>query len=103
MSNNTEGNKLIIKNTLLLYGRLFLAMAVALFISRVEDYGICGVVGSVVGIIGVLNGSLAVSTSRFITFELGKKEKNNDNSILKTTFYTTFTVHLKLALPWSSF
>ena len=104
MSNNAEGNKLIIKNTLLLYGRLFLAMAVSLFTSRVvlqtigvEDYGINGVVGSVVSIIGFLNGSLAASTSRFITFELGKKEKNNDGRILKTTFNTAFTVHLILA------
>ena len=105
MSNNAEGNKLIIKNTLLLYGRLFLAMAVSLFTSRVvlqtigvEDYGINGVVGSVVSIIGFLNGSLAASTSRFITFELGKKEKNNDGRILKTTFNTAFFVHLFLAI-----
>ncbi len=100
-----DSNKLIIKNTLFLYGRLFLAMGVALFTSRVvlqtigvEDYGIRGVVGSVVGIIGFLNGSLAASTSRFITFELGKQEKGSDKKILNITFNTAFTVHLILAV-----
>ena len=100
-----DSNKLIIKNTLLLYGRMFLAMAVALYTSRVvlqtigvEDYGIRGVVGSVVGIIGFLNGSLAASTSRFITFELGRKEKGTDKDILNVTFNTAFTVHLILAV-----
>lgn len=100
-----DSNKLIIKNTLLLYGRMFLAMVVALYTSRVvlqtigvEDYGIRGVVGSVVGIIGFLNGSLAASTSRFITFELGRKEKGTDKDILNVTFNTAFTVHLILAV-----
>ncbi len=100
-----DSNKLIIKNTLLLYGRMFLAMAVALFTSRVvlqtigvEDYGIRGVVGSVVSIIGFLNGSLAASTSRFITFELGRKEKGSDKNVLNITFNTAFTVHLILAV-----
>ncbi len=100
-----DSNKLIIKNTLLLYGRMFLAMVVALFTSRVvlqtigvEDYGIRGVVGSVVGIIGFLNGSLAASTSRFITFELGRQEKGASKDILNVTFNTAFTVHLILAV-----
>ena len=100
-----NSNKLIIKNALLLYGRMFLAMVVALFTSRVvlqtigvEDYGIRGVVGSVVGIIGFLNGSLAASTSRFITYELGRQEKGAGKDILNITFNTAFTVHLILAV-----
>ena len=105
-----EENKRLIKNTLLLYGRLFLAMAVALFTSRivlqtigVEDFGISGVVGSVVGIISFLNGSLAASTSRFITYELGKKENSAPNDLLHTTFNTAFTVHLILAIAVALF
>lgn len=98
-------NKLIIKNTLLLYGRMFLAMVVSFYTSRVvfqvlgvENYGIYGVVGGIIPIIGFINGSLSASTSRFITFELGRDEKNNNNSQLKTTFNTAFIIHLTLAV-----
>lgn len=99
-----EENKRIIKNTLLLYGRMFLAMIVALFTSRVvlqvigvEDYGIRSVVGSATSIILFINGALSASTSRFITYELGRVEATGDNRILKTTFTTSFFVHLALA------
>lgn len=54
-------------------------MAVSLYTSRVilkvlgaEDYGIYNVVGGIVTIMAFLNGALSSSTSRFLTFELGK-------------------------------
>lgn len=41
----------------------------------VEDYGIYGVVGGIVAMIGFLNASMSGATSRFLTFELGRGDK----------------------------
>lgn len=79
MSNNSVNNKRIAKNTLLLYVRMFFVMAVTLFTSRVvlatlgvTDFGIYNVVGGVVAMMGILNNAMAVSTQRYLTFELGR-------------------------------
>lgn len=80
MSNNSVNNKRIAKNTLLLYVRMFFVMAVTLFTSRVvlatlgvTDFGIYNVVGGVVAMMGILNNAMAVSTQRYLTFELGAR------------------------------
>ena len=89
-------NKRIAKNTLLLYGRMFLIMAVSLYTSRVvlnalgvEDYGIYNVVGGVVTMFAFLNGALLTSTQRYLTFDLGK----GDFDHLKIVFTTSVYVH----------
>lgn len=58
---------------------MLISMLVGLYTSRVvlqtlgvEDYGIYGVVGGVVSMMGFLNASMSGATSRFITFGLGK-------------------------------
>lgn len=96
-----QDNKRIAKNTVFLYIRMLFVMGVSLYTSRVvldklgiEDYGIYNAVGGVVAMLMFLNGTLSTSTSRFLTFELGR-----DNiSRLKTTFSTAFYTHLILAL-----
>ena len=77
-------NKRIAKNTLFLYLRMFINMGISLYTSRIilnvlgtSDYGIYGVVGSVVVIFTFVNASLSAATSRFITFHMGKKTQNN--------------------------
>ena len=89
----------IAKNTIFLYVRLILVMGVQLYSSRVildkmgaTDYGLYYVVFGVIGILSFLNGTLSSGTSRFITFELGKGDKNR----LRTTFSTTLISHLLL-------
>lgn len=93
--------RVIAKNTLFLYFRFLLILVVTFYVSRVllsklgvEDYGLYNVVFSVIGIISFINTTLSSSTSRFITYELGKNEK--DTLIL--TFSTAFYAHLLLAL-----
>ena len=93
--------KRIAKNTLALYVRMILVMGITLFSSRivleklgVTDFGVYSSVGGVVAILGFLNGTLSTSTSRFITFELGK----GNSQTLKETFSTAFYTHLILAL-----
>ena len=91
----------IAKNTLVLYFRMFVAMAVGLYTSRVllkalgvEDFGLYNVAGAVVGLCVFLNGTLSAATSRFITVEMGKGTLGS----LKRLFSTLLTVHVGLAL-----
>lgn len=101
MSSTAENNKRIAKNTLFLYFRMLLTMAVSLYTSRVilqtlgvEDYGIYNVVGGVVAMFSVLSGSLSAAISRFITFELGR----NDVEKLKRVFSSAVTIQIGLSL-----
>ena len=101
MSATSENNKRIAKNTIFLYIRMLIIMGVTLYTSRVvlaklgiDDYGLYNVVGGVVGMLSFVNGTLSIGTSRFLTFELGKK----DFSRLSQTFNTAFYTHLGLGL-----
>lgn len=100
MSENYANNKRIAKNTIFLYIRMGLSMAVSLYTSRVvlqtlgvEDFGIYGIVGGVVSIFGFLNASMSGATSRFLTYELGK----GDEIRLHKTFCMAFYEHLLIA------
>lgn len=92
MTNTSENNKRIAKNTLLLYFRTLLIMAITLYTSRVilnalgvEDYGIYNVVGGVVAMFSLISGSLSNAISRFITFELGRGDIEKLNTIFSTS------------------
>ena len=101
MSTDTsQNNKRIAKNTLLLYVRMLFLMVVSLFTSRVilntlgvEDFGIYNVVGGIVAMFTIISGSLTSAISRFLTFELGKGDKEK----LKTIFSTSVNIQLGLS------
>ncbi len=97
MENNSRR---LAKNTLLLYFRQILIMAVSLYTVRVvlatlgaEDYGIYNVVAGVVTMFGFLSGAMASSSQRYFSYDLGKK----DSEHLKTTFSVTFQIYLVIA------
>lgn len=101
MSDTSANNKRIAKNTLLLYFRMLLLMAVTLYTSRVvlntlgvTDYGIYNVVGGVVAMFSIISGSLSAAISRFITFELGRGDKDK----LKRVFSSAVTIQFILAV-----
>ena len=78
----TNNNRRIAKNTLFLYFRMILVMGANLYISRiilvalgVNDYGIYSVVGGMVTLFSLISGSLSAAIARFLTFELGTKDK----------------------------
>ena len=80
-------NKLIAKNTITLFFRMAIMMIISLYTSRVvlknlgiDDFGIYNVVGGLVAVLAVLNGSLTNACSRFITFYIGK---HNEPEIAK--------------------
>ena len=97
----SSNNKRIAKNTLLLYFRMGITMAVALFTSRVvlntlgvEDYGVYNVVGGVVAMFGFINAAMSSATSRYITFALGR----GDEGELRKVFCTSVNIHAGIAL-----
>ena len=94
-------SKRIAQNTMFLYIRMFLIMGISLYTSRVvlkalgvEDYGLYNVVGGIVTMFSFLSGSLGAATSRFITFELGKR----DYLRLSKVFNVALVVHIFIAL-----
>lgn len=99
----SDNNKRIAKNTLILYVRMFILMGISLYTSRVilkvlgiDDFGIYNVAGGVVSMMGVLNGAMSVSTTRYLTFELGK----GDMDALKRTFSMCMTIYMMLSLAF---
>ena len=108
MSNNTQivnsqisNNLRIAKNTLLLYVRMFFVMCIQLYTSRVvlqalgvEDFGIYNVVGGIVTMFAFLNAAMNSSTQRYITFYLGKGDKEK----LQEVFSNCLFIHAMLAV-----
>lgn len=100
MTTTTENSKRIARNTLMLYFRMFLIMAVGLYTSRVilqalgvMDFGIYNVVGGVVTMFGFINSSLSGASSRFITFALGRGDMNE----LQKEFSSIVVIHYLIA------
>lgn len=94
-------SKRLVKNTILLYIRMLLLMFISLYTSRiilnalgVTDYGIYNVVGGVVTMFTMISGSLSTAISRFLTFVIGKGEKDKLNDI----FSTSVNIQLILSL-----
>lgn len=100
MPDHSFSNKRIAKNTLLLYLRQFLILAISLYTSRVvldtlgvSDYGIYNVVGSVVTMFVFIRSAMGNATNRYIAYAIGKGEENE----LKRIFSTCLYVHFILA------
>lgn len=79
MSDYSANTKRIAKNTLVLYGRMFLLMLISLFTSRVtlqalgvEDFGVYNVVSGFVLMLAFFTSSLSNASQRFISIGLGK-------------------------------
>lgn len=101
MSSKTSDSKRLAKNTLLLYLRTLLVMAISLYTSRVilarlgvEDYGIYDIVGGFVGMLGVISGTLVATSQRYLNFELGKAEGANPRKV----FGASMIIHIGLSL-----
>lgn len=95
-----SNNKRIAKNTLILYLRMVLIMAVQLYVSRVvlnalgvDDYGLFSVVGSVVTFLGFLNTSMAAASQRFLAYAKGR----GDEDTLNVTFNSIIIVQCIIA------
>lgn len=96
-----NSNKRIARNTILLYTRSLINLVIGLYTSRltldalgIPDYGIYNIVGSLVALFGLFNGSLNTAISRFITYELGR----NNNQRLNKVFSSSLSILFIFAL-----
>lgn len=94
-------NKRIAQNTIFLYFRMLLIMGVTLYTSRIvlkilgiEDFGLYNVVGGIVTMFTFLNGSLSGATSRYLTFELGRKNYKRLNQVFNVALF----IHIIIAV-----
>lgn len=101
MLQTSEKSKRIAKNTIALYFRTLVIMAIGLFTSRVvlkilgiNDYGTYNVVGGVVAMFSVITSSMSQAISRYLTFELGKKEQSR----LQTVFSTSINIQILMSV-----
>ena len=78
----SKDTKRLAQNTLMLYFRQFLIIAVNLYTIRVvlntlgaNDYGIYNVIAGTVAMLGFLSNSMATASQRFFSFELGRNNE----------------------------
>lgn len=102
MSNTTVNNKRIAQNTLFLYCRQLITMGVSLYTVRIildilgaEDYGIYNVIGGIVTLFSFLSNTMASSTQRFLSFEMGKEEKD---ASLSNVFSISMNIYIVLVV-----
>jgi O-antigen/teichoic acid export membrane protein len=101
MAVGESNNKRMVKNTLLLYVRMFLTIAIQLYTVPivlkalgVDDYGLYSVIGGITALFGFISSSMASGAQRFFSYAIGT---NNYNE-LKRTFDTTVTIYLTIAI-----
>jgi len=102
-SNKISDNRRIAKNTLMLYIRMFIQMAVSLYTARITfqvlgivDYGVQNIVGGLIVLFSFLNTNLNATTQRFLNFELGHKNIERVSQVfsasLKVYSYLIFVI-----------
>lgn len=100
VNNNSSNTKRIVKNTVVLYGRMLVIMIITLYSSRIilkalgiDDYGLYNAVGGIVALLAFLKSSLTSSTQRFLSYEMGV----GDEQKLKQTFSVCLSTHFIIA------
>ena len=98
--NKIDANR-IAKNTILLYLRMLVSLAVNLYASRIVlnalgvlDFGVYNVVGGVVSMFSLFSAPLSDSVRRFISFEIGTQNKQK----LIEVFSDSVLIHFFFAL-----
>lgn len=91
-SNISESSRRIARNTVLLYFRMGVLMAIGLFTSRVvlrslgfENLGIYNVVGSVVSLFAIVTQALTTAISRYVTYSLGENKPDSLHRVFSTS------------------
>lgn len=82
----------ILRNTLLLYGRMLLTVWLNLWATRltlqhlgVDNLGVYGVVGSLVSMAGVFTNGITTTVQRFVAFELGRGASGSVSRVFSTS------------------
>ena len=95
-----KNNNSLLKNTIALYIRMVFSVCINLYVSRialkalgVDDFGVYNVVGGIIVLLGFINSSMGIATSRFLTLAIGKK----DEAELQRVYNAAFVLHLCIA------
>ncbi|MCL2074007.1 MAG: lipopolysaccharide biosynthesis protein [Marinilabiliaceae bacterium] len=101
IKDSQQANKKILVNTMILYAKILITTGISLYSTRlvlmalgVVDYGIYGVVGSVVTSFAFLNAAMTSASQRFFAFELGR----NNEEQLKKTFNVILIIFIALSI-----
>lgn len=104
MTGNNLNKTTVVKNTFMLYIRMFVLMIVGFITTRIVlrslgevDYGLNNAVAGFVALFGVLTGSLNAAISRFLTYELGRGNQSKLNSIFSSAVFIQFGMALIIA------
>lgn len=107
---NQQNNKRIAKNTLALYVRMIVIMAINFYMARVvldvlgvDDYGIYNLVSTVVVVFSFLKSSLSEATQRFINYAMGSGKSNLLRPIFSTCIICYFALIVCVCLGGSIF
>lgn len=94
-------NSRLTKNTILLYIRMLVVMAISLYTSRIvlknlgiSDYGLYNVVGSIAAMFTFLNTAMNSSTQRYLSLAVGR----NDAQQLHKIFNVSFVIHALIGI-----
>ena len=101
MTNNISDNKKIAKNTVYLYLRMIVIMAITLFTSReilrilgVDDFGIYNVVAGVVVLLAFLQTGLTNAFQRYLSYDIGR----GDAKQINRTFCMSVNTNICIAI-----
>ncbi|MDE7379140.1 MAG: lipopolysaccharide biosynthesis protein [Paraprevotella sp.] len=101
MSDESQNNKRLAKNTLILYARMLFTVGISFYSTRlilanlgVSDYGVYNVIGGFVSMFYMVTSAMTQAVGRFLTFELGR----NNAKRLQQTFSTAINILLMLSL-----
>lgn len=102
MNNSNQQNyNLIVRNTIILYGRMLLMMLIGFYTSRIVlqslgviDYGISNVVGGLITMFTMVSDTFSSTIGRFIRFYLGK----GDLEKLKKIFSTSVLIQILFSI-----
>lgn len=100
-NNSNRDNKKIAKNTMYLYARMLVAMALSVYTSRLilealgeTDFGIYNVVAGISVFLNFLNGTLVASCQRFLNMSLGEKSTEKTCNI----YNASIRIHIALSI-----
>lgn len=102
-------NKRIAKNSIYLYLRSFIAMAISVYTSRIVlqalgviDFGIYNIVVGVVASLSMVTGPIEMSVSRFISYTIGQNDESRLNKIVSVSINIIgFISLIVIILGWS--
>lgn len=110
MSENSQNNKRIAKNSIFMGIRMLIVLAITLYSSRiilqalgVVDYGVYNAVASFVAMFSFLNSSLSNGIQRFFNFELGKNGIPGSNKVYNTALVIQIMLAIIVVIPLEIF